>query len=68
MSESKEHELTAKRIARKYNTTYNRYEGADIIKNKIVIEVETEQQLIQGYSNYKDTGNLFTLQQLTKKQ
>lgn len=48
MSESKEHELTAKRIARKYNTTYNRYKCADIIKDNIVIEEKTEHTVNSG--------------------
>ena len=41
MTESKSHATTANLIARKFNTEYNRGQGADIQTSNIAIEVET---------------------------
>ena len=49
MSESKSHKTAANKIAKKYNTDYNTGKGADIKTNKVVIEVETENTVSDGF-------------------
>jgi hypothetical protein len=41
MSESKSHNTTANRIAKKYHTEYNKGDGADIKNKNIAVEIET---------------------------
>ena len=41
MAESKSHETTSNRIAKKYNTDYNNGRGVDIKSPRATIEVET---------------------------
>lgn len=50
---SKAHTATANRIARKYNTTYNRGDGFDIVTDEMVIEVETSATLAEGIRRLK---------------
>ncbi len=46
MSESKSHKTAANRIAKKYGTEYNnRGKGADIVTDRVAIEVETPESV-----------------------
>ncbi len=55
MSESKSHKTTANRISRKLGKDYNSGPGADIITNRLIVEVETPETVsdakrqLQGY-------------------
>ncbi len=48
MAESKAHKTTANRIARKFNTDYNKGPGADIKAPKVAVEVETPETVSDG--------------------
>ena len=45
---SKKHEDTAKRIAKKIGSEYNKGKGADIISGRSVVEVETADSVKEG--------------------
>ena len=55
MTESRSHLTTANRLAKKFNTEYNRGQGADIQTADFAIEVETPESIgdagrqLQGY-------------------
>lgn len=42
MAEERSHEITAKRLAKKFHTEYHSDEGVDIITKNLKIEVETQ--------------------------
>ncbi|MDP8226154.1 MAG: hypothetical protein P9L89_00725 [Candidatus Celaenobacter polaris] len=48
MPESRSHKITANRIAKKFNTTYNDQEGVDINTLQLAVEVETPETVKDG--------------------
>jgi len=53
MPESKSHNTTANRIARKYKTEYNQEAGADIVTSKIVVEVEPPETVSEALAQLR---------------
>jgi hypothetical protein len=51
--ESKSHKTTANRIARKLRTEYNSGEGADVVSNNMVVEIETETTVNGGLNQLR---------------
>lgn len=48
MGSSRSHDIAAKRIARKYNTEYNKGQGPDINTPSVAIEVEAPETVKDG--------------------
>jgi hypothetical protein len=52
MTESRSHEITANRLAKKFGTEYNTGKGVDINTDSIAVEVETPETVADGLRQF----------------